>query len=44
MPDEKDPNFLKIKIYFFGTSENFDIYVSKKNSVFDVIRHTMTLF
>jgi len=44
VPNEKDPDYLSMKIYFFGTPENFEINISKKNKVIDVIRHIMTLY
>ena len=43
-PNEKDPNSIKTKIYFFSTSKFFEIHISKKDSVFDVIRHIITLY
>jgi hypothetical protein len=43
-PNEKDPNSIKTKIYFFSTPRNFEIHISKKDSVFDVIRHIITLY
>ncbi len=42
--DEKDPLYLKTKIYFFGTADNIEIYISKKNNVEDVIKHIITLY
>lgn len=43
-PNEKDPNSIKTKIYFFSTSRFIEIHISKKDLVFDVIRHIITLY
>jgi hypothetical protein len=43
-PSEDDPAAIKIKIYMFSTPKFMQIYIYKKSSVADVIRHIMTLY
>jgi hypothetical protein len=42
--NDKDPNAIKIKIYFFSSSNMIEINISKKHIVYDVMRHIMTLY
>jgi hypothetical protein len=43
-PSEGDPNGIKIKIYMFSSPKMVEIYIFRKTSVSDVIRHVMTLY
>jgi len=43
-PSEKDPDFLKLKVYFFSTPKCLDLRILKTNIVIDVISHIMTLY
>jgi hypothetical protein len=43
-PHDNDPNSIKTTIYFFSMPRYFEIQVSKKNKVYDVVRHIITLY
>lgn len=43
-PPDKDPNSIKITIYFFSTPTSIQIHISKKHLVSDVIKHIITLY